>query len=83
MRSAVRRAVPLVNASCKPGQWQAYDIVYHRPVFDQSGKVTRKAVITVFHNGILIQDHVALEAAPAGSARTPSRTTPRTETRGR
>jgi hypothetical protein len=55
------RAVPLVNASCKPGQWQTYDIVYHRPAFDQSGKVTRKAVFTVFHNGILIHDHVALE----------------------
>jgi hypothetical protein len=55
------RAVPLVNASCKPGQWQTYDIIYHRPVFDQSGKVTRKAVFTVIHNGVLIQDHVALE----------------------
>jgi len=55
------RAVPLVNASCKPGQWQTYDIVYRRPVFDQSGKVTRKAVFTVFHNGVLIHDHVALE----------------------
>lgn len=55
------RALPLVNASCKPGQWQTYDIIYHRPLFDQSGKVTRKAVFTVVHNGILIQDHVALE----------------------
>jgi hypothetical protein len=55
------RAVPLVSASCKPAQWQTYDIVYHRPVFDQSGKVTRKAVFTVIHNGILIQDHVVLD----------------------
>jgi hypothetical protein len=55
------RAVPLVNASCKPGQWQTYDIIYHRPTFDQAGKVTKKAVFTVIHNGVLIQDHVALE----------------------
>jgi hypothetical protein len=55
------RAVPLVNASCKPGQWQTYDIIYHRPLFDPSGTVTRKAVFTVIHNGVLIQDHVALE----------------------
>jgi hypothetical protein len=55
------RAVPLVNASCKPGQWQTYDIVYRRPVFDAAGKVVKKATFTVFHNGILIQDHVALE----------------------
>ena len=55
------RAVPLANASCKPGQWQTYDIVYHRPTFDASGKVARKAVFTVVHNGVLIQDHVTLE----------------------
>jgi hypothetical protein len=55
------RAVPLVNASCKPGEWQTYDIIYHRPVFDAAGKVTRKAVFTVLHNGVLIQDHVALD----------------------
>jgi hypothetical protein len=55
------RALPLVNASCQPGQWQTYDIVYRRPAFDQSGKVTKQAVFTVFHNGILIQDHVALD----------------------
>jgi hypothetical protein len=54
------RSVPLVNACCKPGQWQMYDIIYHRPLFDAAGKVTRQAVFTVFHNGILIQDQVEL-----------------------
>ena len=55
------RAVPLVNACCKPGQWQIYDVVYHRPYFDTTGKVTRKALFTVFQNGVLIQDHVELQ----------------------
>ena len=55
------RAVPLVNASRKPGEWQTYDIVYHRPMFDASGKVATKATFTVIHNGVLIQDHVTLE----------------------
>ena len=55
------RAVPLVNASRKPGQWQTYDVVYHRPFFDKDGKVTKKALFTVFHNGVLIQDHVELQ----------------------
>ncbi len=55
------RSVPLVNACCRPGQWQTYDIVYHRPHFDQAGSVTRKANFTVFQNGLLIQDHVDLE----------------------
>jgi hypothetical protein len=55
------RAVPLVNACRKPGEWQSYDIIYHRPLFDKDGKVTRKATFTVFQNGVLIQDHVVLE----------------------
>jgi hypothetical protein len=55
------RAVPLVNACCKPGQWQTYDIIYHRPFFDQAGKVTKEATFTVLHNGVLIQDHVELQ----------------------
>ncbi|MBN2562475.1 MAG: DUF1080 domain-containing protein [Phycisphaerae bacterium] len=53
------RSVPLVNACRKPGQWQSYDIVFHRPVFD-GDKVIKRATFTVFHNGVLIQDHVEL-----------------------
>jgi hypothetical protein len=54
------RAVPLANACRKPGEWQAYDVVYHRPTFDKDGNVTRKATFTVFQNGILVQDHEEL-----------------------
>jgi len=54
------RAVPLVNTCRKPGEWQSYDIIYHRPLFDKDGKVTRKATFTIFQNGVLIQDHVEL-----------------------
>jgi hypothetical protein len=49
---------PLVNASRPPGQWQTYDIVFHGPRFDNSGKLFRPARITVFHNGVLVQDNV-------------------------
>ena len=51
------RSKPLVNASKGPGQWQSYDVVFHRPVFDEKGNVVKKATFTVFHNGVLIQDH--------------------------
>ena len=54
------RSVPLVNACRKPGQWQSYDIIYHRPIFE-AGKVVRKATFTVLHNGVLVQDHVDLQ----------------------
>jgi Domain of Unknown Function (DUF1080) len=51
---------PLVNAARPPGQWQTYDIVFHRPRFGPDGRVLRPATVTVFHNGVLTQDHTAL-----------------------
>lgn len=47
---------PLVNACRPPGEWQAYDIFFRRPRFDQEGRVTKPAVATVVHNGVLVQD---------------------------
>jgi len=57
------RKVPLVNACRKPGEWQTYDIVFYRPIFDDQGNVVRPAVVTVFHNGVLIHHAAALSGA--------------------
>ena len=54
------RSKPLVNAARKPGEWQSYDIIFKRPLFDKDGKVTRRATFTVLHNGVLIQNHTIL-----------------------
>ena len=54
------RNVPLANASARPGEWQSYDIVFHRPVF-KGDKVVKKATFTVLHNGIIVHDHVELQ----------------------
>jgi hypothetical protein len=54
------RKKPLVNVCRKPGEWQSYDIIFHRPLFDTAGKITRRATFTVLHNGVLIQDHTIL-----------------------
>jgi hypothetical protein len=62
---------PLVNASRPPGEWQTYDIVFHRPRFDASGKVVSKARMTILHNGILVQDDVVLTGPTAHGQRPP------------
>lgn len=54
------RAKPLVNASRPPGEWQVYDITFHRPLFDEAGNVTRKARFHVIHNGHVIHDMLEL-----------------------
>jgi len=56
---------PLVNACRPPGIWQSYDIIFRAPKLDNAGKVVKKAVVTVLHNGVLIQDHTEVE--PTGS----------------
>ena len=56
---------PLVNACRKPGEWQSFDIIFHRPRFDAAGKCVRPGTITVLHNGVLVQDHHAIWGATA------------------
>ena len=62
---------PLVNVSRAPGLWQTYDIVFHDARFDKAGKLLRPAIITVFHNGVLVQDHVELTGPTAHHQRPP------------
>jgi len=62
---------PLVNAARPPGQWQTYDIIFHGPRFDTSGKLLRPARVTVFHNGVLVQDNVELTGPTAHNQRPP------------
>lgn len=62
---------PLVNACRPPGQWQTYDIVFHRPRFSSAGKLLRPARVTVLQNGVLVQDNVALTGPTAHGQRPP------------
>jgi hypothetical protein len=50
---------PLVNPSRKPGEWQSYDVVFEGPRFD-GDTVPRPAYETLFFNGVLVQNHQAL-----------------------
>ena len=44
---------PLVNACREPGQWQSYDIIWFGPRFE-GDKLTRKARVTLLHNGVVV-----------------------------
>jgi hypothetical protein len=63
---------PLANALRPPGEFQSYDIIFRRPVY-QDGKLVDPGYLTVFCNGVLVQDHTPLEG-PGGHMR---RSTPR------
>lgn len=47
-----------------PGQFQVYDIVFRRPIY-KGGQVLDPGYVTVFLNGVLVQDHTPLEG-PGG-----------------
>jgi Domain of Unknown Function (DUF1080) len=58
--SIYKQNPPLVNASRKPGQWQSYDVVWTAPVFHPDGTLETPASVTLFHNGVLVQNHFRL-----------------------
>ncbi|MEP6715288.1 MAG: DUF1080 domain-containing protein [Terriglobia bacterium] len=47
---------PLANPAKKPGEWNTYDIVFEAPRLD-GDKVLKPAIVTVFFNGVLVQNH--------------------------
>lgn len=62
---------PLVNACLPPGEWQVYDIVFERPRFDARGKLLRKARVTVFQNGVVVQNATEIMGPTMHKARPP------------
>ena len=59
--SIYKQAVPLVNPSRKAGEWQTYDVVWTAPTFGDDGSLKTPAYVTVFFNGVLVQNHFELK----------------------
>ena len=59
---------PMVNACRKPGKWQSYDIIFHRPVF-KNKRLVKQGTITVLHNGVLVQDNWQIQGRTAWKKR--------------
>jgi hypothetical protein len=58
--SIYKQTMPLANANRKPGEWQTYDVVYTAPRFSENGRVIVPAFITVFLNGVIVQNHTQI-----------------------
>ena len=67
---------PLVNPTKGPGQWQAYDVIFHRPRFKADGSLDKPARMTVLLNGVLIQDNFELVGPTANRQQPPYRMHP-------
>jgi hypothetical protein len=60
-----QQRAPDQNLSFPPLSWQTYDIAFRAAGFDASGAKTAPAEVSVRHNGVLVQDRVAL-SGPTG-----------------
>jgi len=70
--SLYRQRAPEVNASLPPETWQTYDIWFTQAKWDEAGKKVANARITVWHNGIPVQDNVEIVSKTgAGQAESP------------
>jgi hypothetical protein len=58
--SIYKQHMPLVNACKPPGYWQTYEIIFTAPQFSSDSMLKAAARITVFQNGVLIQNNVEL-----------------------
>jgi Domain of Unknown Function (DUF1080) len=59
--SIYKQGIPLVNPNRKPGEWQTYDVVWTAPIFNAEGSLKTPAYVTVFFNGVLVQNHFELK----------------------
>jgi Domain of Unknown Function (DUF1080) len=59
--SIYKQSPPIVNPNRKPGEWQSYDVVWTAPTFNDDGSLKTPACVTVFFNGVLVQNHFQLK----------------------
>jgi len=59
--SIYKQARPLVNAMRKPGEWNVYDIIYTAPIFKEDGTYRMPPVVTVIHNGVVVQNNTVIQ----------------------
>jgi len=63
--SVYKQNPPLVNAMRKPGEWNVYDILYTAPRFKDDGSLFTPGRVTVWHNGVLVQNNYSIRGHTA------------------
>jgi hypothetical protein len=58
--SIYKQTPPLVNAMRKPGKWNVFDIIYTAPTFKDDGTYRTKPLVTILHNGVLVQNNTII-----------------------
>lgn len=59
---------PMANALRPPGQFQVYDIIFRRPIY-KDGLAIDPGYVTVFENGVVVQDHTPIEGSTSHMVR--------------
>ncbi len=59
--SIYKQTAPLANPTKAPGEWNVYDIAWKAPRFKADGSLESPASVTVFMNGVLVQNHTVLQ----------------------
>ncbi|MDP4252275.1 MAG: DUF1080 domain-containing protein [Bacteroidota bacterium] len=67
--SIYREAIPLSNPERKPGEWNVYDIAYTDPQFNDDGTLKSPARVSVFFNGVLVQNNEAIKGSTSVNAK--------------
>ncbi|MBP6023413.1 3-keto-disaccharide hydrolase [Ferruginibacter sp.] len=58
--SIYKQHIPLVNVCRAPGEWQTYDVIFTAPRFGNDSMLKSPARITVFQNGVLVQNNTEI-----------------------
>jgi len=59
--SLYKQSAPLVEVRKPENGWHSYDIIYSAPRFNENGRLIKRGMVTVLHNGVVVQNNTELQ----------------------